>query len=136
MDHKVSSLRSRLPCVKLASSDKSKDASIPSLKIISWNIEGLARNIYNLDHFLSQLKPNLIFLSEPQVFSRDIKRLMSLFSGSYKFILNSEDSHDPDLPMDRLRAKGDTVAMWDCKIDQYVTVLKTSSPSVSSAIPY
>ena len=55
---------------------------------------------------------------------------MSLFAGSFKYKLNSEDSHDPSLPMDRLKAKGGTMAMWDSKLDQHVTVLKTPSSAV------
>ena len=97
---------------------------------MSWNIEGLSRNIYNLDNFLTEYKPSLIFLSEPQVFSCDIERLMTLFDGSYKFVLNSEDSHDLDLPLDRMKAKGVTMAMWDSKLDQFVTILKPQSSSV------
>ena len=115
MDCKISSTRTEF---KLISSDKSRDASIPSLKIISWNVEGLARNLYNLDHFLNEYKPGLVFLSEPQIFSCDVDKLMTLFAGSYKFVLNSEDSHDLDLPMDRVKAKGGTVAMWSSESDQ------------------
>jgi hypothetical protein len=66
---------------KLVVPDKSNDAPNPSLTIISWNIEGLARNVYNLDHFLSEFRPSLVFLSEPQVFQCDIDRLMTIFSG-------------------------------------------------------
>ena len=71
-----------------------------------------------------------MFLSEPQIFSCDIENLMTLFTGSYKFVLNSEDMHDLDLPMDRSRAKGGTMAMWDTKLDKHVTVLKSPSSSV------
>ena len=115
---------------KLIPPDKSNDAQNSSLLTISWNIEGLARNVYNLDHFLCEFKPSLVFLSEPQVFQCDIDRLMIPFNGKYKFVLNSKDSHDLDLPMEKLKAKGGTMAMWDTKIDQHVTVLKTNSPSV------
>ena len=55
---------------------------------------------------------------------------MNLFTGSYSFVLNSEDMHDLDLPMDRLRAKGGTMAMWESKLDQHVTVMKSPSSSV------
>ena len=100
------------------------------MKIISWSIEGLARNIYNLDHFLSSIKTNLGFMSEPQVFMCDVAKMMTQFDGAYKFALNSEDSFDLDLSLDRVKAKGGTMAMWDTNLDQYVTVLKTTSPAV------
>ena len=64
----------------------------PSATVMSWNIEGLETNIYNLHHFISDVKPCLVFLS--------------LFMGSYNYVLNSEDKHDLDTPLDRLSAKG------------------------------
>jgi hypothetical protein len=110
--------------------DKSKDATRSNLKVISWNVEGVERNLYNLEHFIVTDKPDLVFLSEPQIFSCDISRVMGPFNGKYKFSLNSEDCHDPDLPLERFRAKGGTLAMWETKLDQYVTVLPTNSSAV------
>ena len=95
---------------KLDSSDKSNDAS--NFIVMSWNIEGLDRNSYNLEHFINSYKPSLVFLSEPQVFSCDVARIMTLFDDNYKYSLNSEGKHDLDIPMDRIRAKGGTMAMW------------------------
>ena len=80
--------------VKLIDTDKSNDA--PSLVVISWNIEGLERNIHNLDHFLSIVKPCLVLLSEPQIFACDVARAMLVSAGNYKYYMNSKDSHDPD----------------------------------------
>jgi hypothetical protein len=97
---------------------------------MSWNIEGLERNIYNLDHFTNSVRPSLVFLSEPQIFACDVTRVMTMFEGSYKYNLNSEDKHDLDIPLDRMRAKGGTMAMWSSHIDQHITVLPTSSSSV------
>ena len=97
---------------------------------MSWNIEGLERNSYNLHHFINSVKPSLVFLSEPQIFACDVTRVMTLFEGCYKYSLNSEDKHDLDIPMDRMKAKGGTMAMWSLHIDQHITVLPTSSPSV------
>jgi hypothetical protein len=113
---------------KLDSSDKSNDAS--NFIVMSWNIEGLDRNSYNLEHFKNSYKPSLVFLSEPQVFSCDVARIMALFDDNYKYSLNSEGKHDLDIPMDRIRAKGGTMAMWCSDIDQYVTALPTSSAAV------
>ena len=100
------------------------------MKIISWNIEGLQRNIYNLDHFLLKYKPSLVFLSEPQIFVCDVARVMELFGDKFKYSLNSEDCHDLDLPLDRVRAKGGTMAMWHSSLDQYITVLPSASPAI------
>ena len=69
-------------------------------------------------------------MSEPQVFMCDVAKMMTQFDGAYKFALNSEDSFDLDLSLDRVKAKGGTMAMWDTNLDQYVTVLKTISPAV------
>ena len=109
--------------------DNSSDAS-ESFKVITWNIEGLQRNIYNLDHFLTKARPSLVFLSEPQIFACDVARVMTIFAGKFSYSLNSEDCHDPDLPLDSFRAKGGTMAMWDTSLDPHITVLPTSSPAV------
>ena len=73
--------------------------------------------------------PLLSFLSEPQAFSCNLG-LFSPQLPAYKFHLNGEDLYSPDLPLETLRAKGDTMALWDSHIDLYVTVLPTTSPAV------
>ena len=96
---------------------------------MSWNIEGVHRGFPSLVSLTSTAKPSLIFLSEPQDFACNINLFMAQLP-MYKFFLNSKDRHLPDLPMDTLRAKGGTMAMWASHLDPYVTVL----PSASSAV--
>ena len=55
---------------------------------------------------------------------------MSIFNGRYKFFSNTPDIYDLNLPLERCKAVGGTMAMWKSSIDQYVTVLETSSSSV------
>jgi len=55
--------------------DKSDDAK--KITVLSWNIEGLSRNINNLDHFVNQFHPSMIFLSDPQVFACDVRTSQS-----------------------------------------------------------
>ena len=98
--------------------------------VISWNIEGLQRNIYNLQYFVFLTNPSFIFLSEPQIFVYDVDLVMQAFSGKFNFSLNSEDMFDMDLSMDKVKAKGGTLVMWDSKLDQHVTVLHAPSPAV------
>ena len=71
-----------------------------------------------------------MFLSEPQIFACDVARVYKVFTGKFNYFLNSEDNYDLDLPLVKLKAKGGTMALWDCKLDQYVTVLPTSTPAV------
>ena len=69
--------------------------------VISWNIESIRRGFPSLALFCDLHSPDLIFLSEPQVFNCD----MSLFApklAQYKYYLNSEDPFDLDLPSDSL----------------------------------
>ena len=47
---------------------------------------------------------------------------MELFQGEYSSSLNSEDLHDPDLPMTSNKAKGGTLVMWKSSLDPYITV--------------
>ena len=97
--------------------------------VITWNIEGICRGFPSLALFCDLHSPDLIFLSEPQVFNCD----MSLFApqlAHYKFYLNGEDRFDPDIPSDSLHAKGGTLALWKAPLDPYVTVLPSTSPAV------
>ena len=112
---------------KLSCIDKSNDAI--RFRIISWNIEGLKRNSYNLHHFATMYNPLLVFLSEPQIFTCDIDHIMTIFS-SYRFKLNSPDSFDLNLPLDKMKPRGGTMIMWHLSIDQYVTPLDPPSSSV------
>ena len=100
----------------------------------TWNIEGLKRNIHSLKHFISEYRPDRIFLSEPQIFTPDIHATMQTVHGEYSFHLNSEDFHQPDLALDYSKAKGGTLAMWKLSLDPFITVLPTSSASVLAIV--
>jgi hypothetical protein len=68
--------------------------------------EGLARNLFSLKSFTDQYCPDLVFLSEPQIFQIDLESNMDYFKGDYSFSLNSKDLYDMDLPLTCSRAKG------------------------------
>ena len=55
--------------------------------------------------------------------------LFQPFHGSYASHLNSEDSHDPDIALESVRAYGGTMAMWHLSLNPFITVLPTDSPS-------
>ena len=78
---------------------------------LSWNIEGLARNIHNLQHFIYKHKPDLVFLSEPQVFACDVDSLMSFLKKDYEYNLNSSDRYDLSLPLVKSKAVGGTMIL-------------------------
>ena len=77
---------------------------------MTWNIEGIRRNIYSLKHFAEKENPDLIFLI--QIFQFDIKQIMDLLKGEYSFIVNSEDTLGPELGLIQNRAKGGTMILW------------------------
>ena len=114
----------------LAPDNSSSEASSLSFKCFSWNIEGIRRNIHSLKYFADLHKPDLIFLSEPQIFQCDIKSLFRTLEVQYSYHLNSEDLLQPDLPLEQSKAKGGTLAVWKLSIDPFITVIPTSSPSV------
>ena len=76
---------------------------------LTWNLEGLKRNVYNLRMFTDLYHPQLLFLSEPQIFQSDLQNLTRYFKGEYTTVLNSEDLHNPDLMLTSTRAKGGTM---------------------------
>ena len=63
------------------------------------------------------------------LFQCDLPPLLLPFHGNYDAHLNSEDMHDPELPLEKARAHGGTMVMWHTSLTPYITVL----PSVSSS---
>ena len=96
---------------------------------MTWNIEGLKRNVLNLKHFLDEHLPDMVFLSEPQAFSFDLKRHMDLLGDSYCAELNSDDKHDEELPLFRNKSYGGTMVIWKKTIDKHISIYPVSSSS-------
>ena len=96
---------------------------------MTWNCEGLKTNIFTLKIFLREKSPDLCFLSEPQLFQSDSQVTLDYIRGDYCFALNSDDSHDPELPLVRNKSVGGTLCLWRKWLDPFVTVLKLVSPS-------
>ena len=103
------------------------DSSSTTFSSITWNIEGLSRNIWNLQNFTNNHFPDFIFLSEPQIFACDLDLAMKPLQGEYKCSLNSADKYDPELPHVKSKAIGGTLAMWKIQHDPYVTIHPVSS---------
>ena len=106
------------------------DAPLRTYKMMTWNIEGLKRNLFCLSELTKTYTPDMILLSEPQIFHCDIQLNMACFIGEYLFYSNSEDQFDHDLPLIRPRAFGGTMAMWKIELDPYVTILRPPSASI------
>ena len=96
---------------------------------MTWNCEGLGRNIFNLRHFAEKHLPDLIFLSEPQIHSCNLDLTSRPISSSYSYSLNTADKFDPELPLIKSKAHGGVMVLWKKKHDPYVKV----SPASSSA---
>ena len=95
--------------------------------MFTWNIEGLRRNIFNLAHFLKTYSPDMVFLSEPQVFECDIIPIMSHLVKEYCYKLNSQDIHVPDLPLQQSKAHGGTLVMWKRGLHPFISVRPLTS---------
>jgi hypothetical protein len=113
----------------LASQGSSLLSDSSSFTALTWNIEGLNRNIYNLKHYVDLHLPDLIFLSEPQVFSHDLSRVIKPLAENYLAFLNTADRFDPELPMVKSRANGGTLVLWRRRHDPHVSVWPVSSPA-------
>ena len=96
---------------------------------MTWNIEGFSRNLFNLKHFITMHSPDIILLSEPQIFNVDIDSQMRYLSGEYSFSLNSADKYDPELPLLKSRAHGGTMVLWKIDLDPFITVHPVTSTS-------
>ena len=99
-------------------------------KCISFNIEGLNRNIHNIKYFIDLILPSFIFLTEPQVFDCDVASIFEPMKGTHRFHLNSEDSFDNSLALESSKAKGGTMLIWSLSIDPYVTIMPTCTPAI------
>ena len=97
---------------------------------ITWNIEGFSRGKYGLVNLVDDMSPDFIFLSEPQLYQNDHQLEMNLFNSRYASYLNSEDNFNQDLPLDSIRAKGGTMALWKREIDPFVTIQSCPSPAI------
>ena len=71
--------------------------------------------------------PDLVFLSEPQVYQTDINQYTTGIQHEYCYSLNSDDLMDPDLPLVKSRATGGTLAMWRKWLDPHISVYPTQS---------
>ena len=74
-------------------------------------------------------QPDLVFLSESQIFQSDINLSMNYFRGEYSFSLNSEDLHDPELAFLKNKSKGGTLVMWKQSLDPYITLIPVDTPA-------
>ena len=89
---------------------------------LTWNIEGISRNIFNLKHFIDIFNPDLLFISEPQLYQCNLNQIMSVISADYKYSMNSFDLFDPELPLIKSKAYGGTLVMWKTEFDPHITV--------------
>ena len=112
----------------------STDAKYTGFIALTWNIEGLRRNIHNLKFFINEHKPDLIFLSEPQIFKVDCDAAMSYLDADYNHHLNSADSYDVDLPLRQRKACGGTLVLWKRDFDAFVTIHPCNSPAIIALI--
>ena len=76
---------------------------------------------------IDQTTPHLDFLSEPNVFSFDVKPLMAYFKGKYNFFLNSEDKHDQEISFTKTKTYGGTMVLWKTDMEPYVSIYPVSS---------
>ena len=107
--------------------------------LISWNIENFKKNLFSLKSFTDLYKPDLVFISEPQIFQSDLQHCMTYFCGDYSSSLNSEDFHSPDLALYKTKAKGGTLVMWRNFLSPFITILPVDTPAflpVLLAIPH
>ena len=101
---------------------------------MTWNVEGLHRNIHSLKYFIDLHKRHLVFLSEPQTFQCDAAILLQPVRGCYSYHLNSEDLHTPDMVLNSSKAKGGTMILWKTSLDPFVSIIPTNTPSVVAVL--
>ena len=97
---------------------------------MTWNIECIKPNQFFLCDLLLSQQPDIVHIAEPQCYQGDIALCMNNVKHEYNYWLNSDDIYDPDLPLEKSKAVGGTLAMWRNWLDPYLHV----HPVQSSAI--
>ena len=77
---------------------------------------------------VDSVSPDLIFLSEIQMYRYDLSYCMSYFQGKYCCELNSEDKHDVEIAMNKSKAIGGTMVLWKKALDKFITTVPATSP--------
>ena len=95
--------------------------------VLTWNIENIKTHKYSLQHLLLANMPDLVLLSEPQSYQTDIRQALEGVSHEYDFWLNSDDLHDPELPLVKTRAIGGTMVLWRKWMEPYISVYPVQS---------
>ena len=83
----------------------------------------------NLKDICNEFKPDLIFLSEPQMLQCDLELMVTYLAGDYKSSLNSHDIYDPELPLISAKPKGGTMILWKLQHHPFITVFPVASTS-------
>ena len=78
--------------------------------------------------------PELVFLSESQVYQSEVDSLLKYVEGTYYFSLNSEDKYDPTLPLCKNYSHGGTLLLWRHDLDPYVKIHPVTTPAFTPLI--
>ena len=97
---------------------------------MTWNIEGFQRNIHNFKELVIYHQPDLIMLSEIQMYKCDAEYCEQFLRGEYKCYVNSEDQFDPELPLRKIKAHGGTMMLWRASYDAFISVIQPPSPAI------
>ena len=55
---------------------------------------------------------------------------VKIFKGRFCYYLKFEDKFEQSLPLEKHKAKGGTLAMWECNLNAHVTILHSPSSAV------
>ena len=100
------------------------------LTCLTWNIEGLTRNLLDLKHHVDRQDPDLIFLQEPMCFQHDMTKINDVLGDNYKAILNSDDKYDNELPLQNNRAHGGYLTLYKKHLEPFITEIDSSSSRI------
>ena len=100
------------------------------LTCLTWNIEGVTRNLLDLKEYVDREDPDLIFLQEPMCFQCDLTKVNDILGDKYCCILNSDDKFDPELPLQTNRAHGGCLTLYKKHLEPFLTEIESSSSRI------
>ena len=113
-----------------SNSSSSSESQPCVLTCLTWNIEGVTRNLHDLKQHVDREDPDLIFLQEPMCFQCDLTKVNDILGDKYCCILNSDDKFDPELPLQTNRAHGGCLTLYKKHLEPYISEVCSSSSRI------
>ena len=100
------------------------------MKVLTWNVEGISRDVFNLLDLAEAEQSSVIFIAEHWLHLLDAPLTFDEYFHQYSYFLNFEYRHDPLLSLTKSRAHGGTFALWKKELNPFISNLEPLSSHI------